>query len=1784
MKIFSYTGRLRAFLTGGLILLLGLVSTSCVEDVGLINRTSPDKVDKKLFEGVWLYVATTVDAPYSTALTFTGHTNFGDTAKVIFDVQEKWLVAYPVIEAVEDSEQHHKMTSIRKYWDEDNRDKFAEMYVGQPLARWPITKHFDLNQKYNSYNGAQSNEVVENTSDRPWYQRDYIRVDWASQAVGTFFYGLKKSASTHSYLVSEDKQGHPDSMTMDAEGGYLDYVIRTNVRSLGANYCNIYGLSQYDCAPAEVKVRHAFRRLDPARDYEPLRYHNNEHQDKFGYFLTERYAYHPDWGPTYEGKVSWANRWNLWTQNFDYIKPVDADGNEVTVSCFKDSDCDREAGQRCQKSAGWFDDGYCAVAEPRPYTQRVLKPIVYHVNADWHPDYMGGAYGTADSWNDTFRDSAAWRIFYDEKDQAKVRSCESHADCTTDSLLADATVRVRGPGVPCHTDNECSVANAFCGGAGYCVINRACDASNPCAVGQTCSSGECKDAEGNTATLNAPNLAVMGGTVVYHGDGTVVTQDLFPNHMLSVFSSKPNDTFVRFVNADPEGGDIGLQVGDVTLAGGSYDAARDYDPADPATADFISTVAAGNNVTIKVTKNGSVVAETTGSLVAKSSYLVIYNGNDILIAGSAFNEVTNGIRFVHAASGQGKVDFAIEGVRIGEDLTYSSVTDYQNISGDVQRTTVSTSGARGDHTCYMDEAIGRCVGWGADFTDADQARWDEIRNNIPNLYVVCENQYNALEAGDQQAMEQGMDFHGNARYSLTEARLKEMQEVTGMQYPADPSQVKNGFYNPCGDPNLVAHPEEPKKIGDTRYSLMNWVNEAMRAGPLGYGPSAADPHTGELIYAIANIYGSAIHTYSQYAADLIDLVNGDLDPSDVITGNKVREFVAAKKSDPNPEIASHFGKVDDSESFEGGLSDAHSGHNHHGAHNHLLNGPKNHNLTYGNATIGKNGMIKSLTRPKHDYEFPELNEYQRNPAKFKEDLETMMPAVEPGFYQKRLEKVKGTFVEDLMINNEMKLAAPFVDPEGKLSPTELKDAISPINWATKYKLKQEQDRITLLAKENIYMAEFADDALYGLAKEMKAMGLAGDDLRMEIGRRILKGVLEHEVGHTVGLRHNFSGSTDVFNFFDEYYDVREKERILCQSDGWCDEMGGALCTLSKCNSDGDCLPGLACVPNENDVLYCSAPDKPVGGVLVPTGVCAKAVENQSCTTDAQCAEGDVCSDTGLCYRPEESFVPRSWQTDKERAEKRIEYQYTSIMDYGGRFNSDFMGLGKYDEAAIRFAYAGVVDTYANDKKLRDRVENAAALTGNNPFYYSYFLNTNFWSNRGTGFWHAFNYLGNYIGVEENLDRLPRPYEQIKYQRQMVNNDVRGVYDVAHIEVPYAMCSDEYRGNMGCYLFDIGIDPGEIANHSLVLLEQYYIFDAFKRERLNYGAYGNPMSYFGRIMGRYFNVLGDVGMYYALWDNFLFRYSWYQEWKDMPLGGRTLDRAARESFGYLRDTIAGPSPGCFKLDETQNAYVNTSWEEGDDCDLNVPFGVGRYPHTQFGDALGYNFYQHPLWFGSFWEKMAALMTLTDSTAYFVDTAVGEQLNIGVGTSLGYNTVYSEELNNLLGGIISGDLDYYAGRVVQGAYVSPSIPGDENGDTRVVPSLNNFNLKLYAAVFGLAYLPAGFDPQFIDRLAVFVDGEASQFEHLNAPGVEEHAFEDPISGKTYLAYSTNYGAYGEDKVETAVRLVNEATTVAAEWQESKGEQRAQLEKKLHNIRETLDLLRSLHHIYGTSVLGF
>ena len=71
------------------------------------------------------------------------------------------------------------------------------------------------------------------------------------------------------------------------------------------------------------------------------------------------------------------------------------------------------------------------------------------------------------------------------------------------------------------------------------------------------------------------------------------------------------------------------------------------------------------------------------------------------------------------------------------------------------------------------------------------------------------------------------------------------------------------------------------------------------------------------------------------------------------------------------------------------------------------------------------------------------------------------------------------------------------------------------------------------------MADFADDAILGTALELDKEKLSPDALFKRLRALIFRGLADHEIGHTVGLRHNFSASSDALNYRDEYWRVHE---------------------------------------------------------------------------------------------------------------------------------------------------------------------------------------------------------------------------------------------------------------------------------------------------------------------------------------------------------------------------------------------------------------------------------------------------------------------------------------------------------------------------------------------------------------------------------------------------------------------------------------------------------------------
>jgi hypothetical protein len=611
------------------------------------------------------------------------------------------------------------------------------------------------------------------------------------------------------------------------------------------------------------------------------------------------------------------------------------------------------------------------------------------------------------------------------------------------------------------------------------------------------------------------------------------------------------------------------------------------------------------------------------------------------------------------------------------------------------------------------------------------------------------------------------------------------------------------------------------------------------------------------------------------------------------------------------------------------------------------------------------------------------------------------------------------------------------------------------------------------------------------------------------------------------------------------------------------------------------------------------------------------IDVNRCGLHGECPTGSYCDgSTKICHdvatgdmltsavtggeQVVRQMIPRADMTKAEADQSRTVYQYSSIMDYGQRFNSDILGIGKYDRGAIRFGYGRLADVYRNVSKLHKAIHMTTQIYGDSDdTSNSYNLDT--WGWNGGVYFSQFYYLNNSIGVDQNRsegvwanNRVPTPYEKIRDEHNLALNYYRQENDYSYVMVPYKYQGDEWRGNVGCYTWDTGVDILEIIHSMNIQLSQYYLMDAFKRERYGFGLNANPASYMARIQERYMDPMKGAAMYYALYAHILKNYSWRASWANARMMGWGLRRSSEYGFEILANSMVSPAPGSFKLNIATNTFENISFSENAaGSEMNIPLGEGKYPYTTFWDGAGYYYFQHAQFMGAFWEKMASLMTLTDSTVYFTSNYVGEQLNIGVGTSIGFNTLYPRLLVELLGGIAAEEPAYFAYEADSNkwaphkyfdtanmdAYTIQPAPyfttlGPVTGNV-VEPSVDNLTLKMYAMLYGMAYLPASFNPAFVDSFAICLEGSAECHDIGPASGIVRKPFIDPFSGKTYLVWAPTYATDWFSPNET---IVDKANTIKTEWEAASVEDKPALEQELRQLIEVLDMMRGIYQVYS------
>ncbi|HVZ72989.1 MAG TPA: zinc-dependent metalloprotease [Polyangia bacterium] len=762
-----------------------------------------------------------------------------------------------------------------------------------------------------------------------------------------------------------------------------------------------------------------------------------------------------------------------------------------------------------------------------------------------------------------------------------------------------------------------------------------------------------------------------------------------------------------------------------------------------------------------------------------------------------------------------------------------------------------------------------------------------------------------------------------------------------------------------------------QRNGDLRYSFVHWVDRYAPSGPLGYGPSSADPQTGEIVSASIYLYGAALDTYAQFAVDSIGLLNGSISTDDLLSGktiNDVLKETAAQRTTTSalkltPEASAK-----------------------------------------ARALVTKGGTTAQGT--------PRL-----------------IP-IPGGTTQSRMAKIKGTDVEQKMMTQDILAAMlPASKPGDTLTPDQLATA-SPATWLTQDARDARSQRFQQLSTNGcVFLGEFADDAIQGLALELMKKGLTGDAMFKELRKRIFRGLTDHEMGHTMGLRHNFAGSSDALNYNDQFWALRD---------------------------------------------------------MYPDDTKASDVQSRS--------DG-----------------------------KMQEYQYSTVMDYGSRFNSDINGLGKYDLAAIRFGYGGLVDV----------MSSGAASQGATGTDLANFIQL-----------MDYKKLPDAVGGTANLkDGGITRYQNVRDAASSfyaMKKNAKGGFPLSP-ERPYKFCSDEYVGNLDCKVWDFGANQTEIVDDTIDRYKNYFVFNAFKRGRTNWTIDG----YLNRLLDRYFARFTEAYQFY-------YYYGALDPSLDLP---NDLLKASIDSLNAIGEILQTPEPGEHCPTKAQpNLYVlpdpsgtgeNTCVSGQPSMNIDVPDGKPYY--INFSEDYYYRITRA----GSLYEKLGALIALTTTQARFyrVDTFADS-----TKYAINYYSAFKPEMINLLSGVIRMDSSTYGGQVTSSDTYAPTPVVDLNVWGKAAPTLPaymqpgakrvdtpvNKTIQYYALGLALANLDNSWDStlDLSNYLAVTIKGSKEDVDY----GVPTVEYQHPQSGVIYRApvVDANQEGVGEKIIKELVAYTGVAGT--------------------------------------------
>ena len=860
-----------------------------------------------------------------------------------------------------------------------------------------------------------------------------------------------------------------------------------------------------------------------------------------------------------------------------------------------------------------------------------------------------------------------------------------------------------------------------------------------------------------------------------------------------------------------------------------------------------------------------------------------------------------------------------------------------------------------------------------------------------------------------------------------------------------------------------------ERLGDLRYSFFNWERDFVPW--LGLGPAAADPLTGEIITADANFAGRYLPRLVANGADKVQYMTGELSNSDIRSGSHVRKYINRLKERRNQR---------------------------------LQQGQQGLKPEAERELVRRAGEEPSEISPTNFEEAPSL-EQQPDIVKrmglegIRKKMDRLSIQAERAkkadtrweeFYENP--KIKSALMKDSKFQTMVEAMATERFGPKQVGDDEMHQAYMD-TVAPHRSFQREKHSRRWMAERNMYAVENARKAVDGLVTLQGIGDYFKDKSRAEIEqylrRHIFMSTQLHEVGHTLGLRHNFNASMDALNYHDAYWRIQKKV------------INGEVSETEQYELTGDVAQN---VTNE-DSNYANA----------------------------------------------------------------AEFKNASIMEYMPGLTSDFAGIGKYDQAAINYAYANRVQVWKDDVNISNRL-NINTLTGNYKELPRIFGESALGDESANKSSEKVKEKG--IDVILNGRKWKDVDQVVANKRQRIQENTQQWQEdelspsnapASERTVSYNYCSDRREGRvLGCDVWDRGASHTEIVNFAFNTYRFMQPFWRYRGQKIS-NLYQNVRRYQSEVLSTLETAETP------------FRYYSFYRFLDLGQFTEDLKRASVDSLNFFAEIIAMPQPGRYcRYDDNSNgrdenwyktlgnSYVPADWHElNGECpnQINVRRGTGQYyDYKQDTDWSPRNEYSRIDRVGTYIDKTLASTKLFRISGNFINSSF---LTDTRATKVSFWTLFRDEMVNWLGSIVMDDFTGFAGRwdSESNRYIPPKIvdpadlaendnESDDQGTAAqsrsvdpVVRTRSSFSQQLQT-IAGALLSDSSWEDRAVDTRQ-YMKINVYQDEYPNyADDAEIKEFVHPVTKVVYTAPQTSDGK------SITVELVEWANRLKKDWKQS------------------------------------